>query len=65
MTGFDGQLTAFFLHPWFLTIATDYLQYTITSRKEMPNAEFVQEIAKAAEDLYNLHSSIKNRRAQL
>ncbi|KAF7770507.1 hypothetical protein Agabi119p4_6481 [Agaricus bisporus var. burnettii] len=49
----------------YMTGFDDYLQYTITSRKEMPNAEFVQEIAKAAEDLYNLHSSIKNRRAQL
>lgn len=29
----------------------DRLQFTITSRKEMPNAEFVKEIAKAAEDI--------------
>lgn len=28
--------------------------YTITSRKEMPNKEFRKEIAKAAEDLYEL-----------
>jgi len=34
----------------------DYLQYTITSRKEMPNAKFTEEIAKAAEDLYDLHT---------
>lgn len=51
--------------PCFLTIAPDYLQYTITSRKEMQNAEFVREIAKAAEDLYNLHSVTKTPKAQL
>ena len=28
--------------------------YTITSRKEMPNEEFCKEIAKAADDLYEL-----------
>lgn len=36
----------------FLT--TDYLQFTITSRAEMPNAEFAEEIRKAAEELYEL-----------
>jgi carnitine O-acetyltransferase len=36
----------------------DRLQYTITSRKEMPNAPFCEEIAKAAEDLYQLHADI-------
>jgi carnitine O-acetyltransferase len=36
---------------------TDRLQYTITSRKESPNAEFCEEIARAAEDLYALHES--------
>ena len=41
----------------------DRLQYTITSRKEMPNAEFTREIAKAAEDLYDLqiHETGKSR----
>lgn len=36
---------------------SDYLQYTITSRKEMPNEKFTKEIAKAAEDLYDLHTN--------
>ena len=29
----------------------DRLQFTITSRKEMPNARFIEEISKAADDL--------------
>lgn len=33
---------------------TDFLQFTITSRAEMPNAEFAEEISKAAEDIYVL-----------
>jgi len=32
----------------------DRLVYTITSRKELPNKEFCGEIAKAADDLYEL-----------
>ncbi|KAF8202380.1 carnitine acetyl transferase [Pholiota molesta] len=48
MTGYDGK-----------SYSNDYrLQYTITSRKEMPNAEFVQEIAKAADDIYKLHKEV-------
>ena len=35
--------------------STDFLQFTITSRKEMPNAEFCEEIAKAAIDMYELY----------
>ncbi|KAA1469045.1 carnitine acetyl transferase [Dentipellis sp. KUC8613] len=38
----------------YMTGFDDYLQYTITSRKEMPNAEFVEEIERAAEELYTL-----------
>lgn len=59
MTGYDGDL--FFIifsagvHHLILT-PPDRLQYTITSRKEMPNAEFTKEIASAAEDLYRLHT---------
>ncbi len=34
---------------------TDYLQFTITSRVEMPNEEFVTEIERAAADLYALY----------
>jgi carnitine O-acetyltransferase len=37
----------------------DRLQYTITSITEMPNEQFSREIAKAAVDLYELHSSVK------
>ncbi|KAF8745453.1 hypothetical protein AX14_008885 [Amanita brunnescens Koide BX004] len=40
----------------YMTGYDDRLQYTITSRKEMPNAEFTKEIASAAEDLYRLHT---------
>ncbi|KAH7890779.1 acyltransferase ChoActase/COT/CPT [Phlebopus sp. FC_14] len=39
--------------------STDYLQFTITSRTEMPNAEFTEEIARAAEDLYELFAGVK------
>ncbi|KAH6916065.1 carnitine acetyl transferase [Coprinopsis sp. MPI-PUGE-AT-0042] len=39
----------------YMTGYNDRLQYTITSRKEMPNAKFVEEIAKASDDIYNLH----------
>ena len=35
----------------FSCYSLDRLQFTITSRKEMPNARFVEEIAKAADDL--------------
>lgn len=37
-----------------MSLTTDYLQFTITSRAEMPNAEFTEEIKKAAEELYEL-----------
>jgi len=40
----------------YMTGYDDRLQYTITSRKELPNAKFCEEIAKAAEDLYELHT---------
>lgn len=39
----------------------DYLQYTITSRKEMPNKQFCEEIDRAARDLYELHADEKAR----
>jgi carnitine O-acetyltransferase len=45
----DGELT------WTLWTATDYLQYTITSRTEMPNKRFIEEIDRAARELYELH----------
>lgn len=66
MTGFDGWFLLLLLHfIYILTTLVDYLQYTITSRKEMPNEEFVKEIAKAAEDLYNLHTTTQAPKAKL
>ncbi|KAK7025038.1 carnitine acetyl transferase [Favolaschia claudopus] len=44
----------------YMTGYDDRLQYTITSRKEMPNARFCEEIARAAEDLYDLHASLSS-----
>ncbi|KAL4265504.1 carnitine/choline acetyltransferase family protein [Pleurotus pulmonarius] len=41
----------------YMTGFDDRLQFTVTSRKEMPNAQFMDEIMKAAEDLFNLHAS--------
>ncbi|KAJ7622901.1 acyltransferase ChoActase/COT/CPT [Mycena polygramma] len=43
----------------YMTGFDDHLQYTITSRKESPNAQFCKEIARAAEDLYELHAKLK------
>ncbi|KAF9047176.1 carnitine acetyl transferase [Hymenopellis radicata] len=40
----------------YMTGYDDRLQYTITSRTEMPNKEFVEQIARAADDLYNLYN---------
>ena len=37
-------------------IFLDYLQFTVTSRKEMPNEKFSEELKRAAIDLYNLHA---------
>ncbi|ETW79218.1 hypothetical protein HETIRDRAFT_156110 [Heterobasidion irregulare TC 32-1] len=41
----------------YMTGFDDCLQYTVTSRTEMPNAEFVQEIARAATEMYNLFTT--------
>ncbi|KIJ55759.1 hypothetical protein M422DRAFT_240375 [Sphaerobolus stellatus SS14] len=38
----------------YMTGHNDRLQFTVTSRTEMPNAKFVEEIARAAEDLREL-----------
>ncbi|KAI0352129.1 carnitine acetyl transferase [Trametes cingulata] len=40
----------------YMTGFDDYLQFTITSRTEMPNAQFCAEIERAAQDLYDLHA---------
>lgn len=55
--------TSFFASIHSLIPSLDRLQFTVTSRKEMPNAEFTREIAKAAEDLYDLqiHETAKAR----
>ncbi|KAH9977527.1 acyltransferase ChoActase/COT/CPT [Russula compacta] len=39
----------------YITGFDDYLQFTITSRAEMPNEEFAAEILRAADDLYALY----------
>ncbi|KAI0251797.1 carnitine acetyl transferase [Lactifluus subvellereus] len=39
----------------YITGFDDYMQFTITSRAEMPNEEFAAEISRAAEDLYALY----------
>ncbi|KZT27937.1 acyltransferase ChoActase/COT/CPT [Neolentinus lepideus HHB14362 ss-1] len=41
----------------YMTGYDDRLQYTITSRKEAPNAQFCKNIEKAAVDLYELFSA--------
>ncbi|KAJ7811919.1 carnitine acetyl transferase [Mycena olivaceomarginata] len=46
----------------YMTGFDDRLQYTISSRKEMPNARFCEEISRAAEDLHDLHVHLVRRR---
>ncbi|KAI0773287.1 carnitine acetyl transferase [Trametes elegans] len=40
----------------YMTGFDDYLQFTITSRTEMPNEEFCAELLRASQDLYDLHA---------
>ena len=49
----------------FINALIDRLQFTVTSRKELPNAQFIQEIAKTAEDLYALHKQVTQPTAKL
>ncbi|KAE9398548.1 carnitine acetyl transferase [Gymnopus androsaceus JB14] len=49
----------------YMTGHNDRLQYTVTSRKEMPNSKFIAEIASAAQDVYNLHKSTGVGKAKL
>ncbi|KAJ4473588.1 carnitine acetyl transferase [Lentinula aciculospora] len=49
----------------YMTGHNDRLQYTVTSRKEMPNSKFMAEIALAARDLYNLHTNIGTLKTRL
>ncbi|EGN96676.1 hypothetical protein SERLA73DRAFT_184805 [Serpula lacrymans var. lacrymans S7.3] len=46
----------------YMTGYDDRLQFTLTSRKESPNAEFLKEIARAADDIYELHTSLRKAR---
>lgn len=46
----------------YMTGYDDRLQYTITSRKELPNQRFCEEIAKAAVDLEALHMDVQKSR---
>jgi carnitine O-acetyltransferase len=55
MTGYEGACWKFRIIGQISRVCTDRLQFTITSRKEMPNQEFIVEIARAAVDLYDLH----------
>ncbi|KAJ7066391.1 acyltransferase ChoActase/COT/CPT [Mycena amicta] len=49
----------------YMTGFNDRLQYTITSRTEMPNQQFVNEIARAADDLYALHAQLGDGKPRL
>ncbi|KAI0681943.1 carnitine acetyl transferase [Cytidiella melzeri] len=49
----------------YVTGYDDFLQYTVTSRKEMPNEKFCEEIARAAQDLYDLHAGAAVPKAAL
>ncbi|KAI1791832.1 carnitine acetyl transferase [Ganoderma leucocontextum] len=42
----------------------DFLQFTVTSRTEMPNDEFCEELQHAAKDMYNLFVAQTNGAAQ-
>ncbi|KAI0272336.1 acyltransferase ChoActase/COT/CPT [Gloeopeniophorella convolvens] len=39
----------------YITSFDEYMQFTVTSRKEMPNAAFADAILRAADDLYALY----------
>ncbi|KZV74569.1 acyltransferase ChoActase/COT/CPT [Peniophora sp. CONT] len=49
----------------YMTGFDDYLQYTITSRTDMPNAKFAKEIERAAADLYELFQAGETVKARL
>lgn len=66
MTGYDGANPTGDWHNLLkLTILLDRLQFTITSRKEMPNSEFTQEIARAAEDIQSLFEGQHGKKSRL
>ena len=43
----------------------DFLQFTVTSRVEMPNFEFCAEIDRAAQDLYNVHAALDGGKSRM
>jgi len=62
MTGFDGAFRFRVSYSSdMLTVCADYLQYTVTSRTEMPNGQFVKEIERAADDMYKLFEGTSPR----
>ncbi len=42
----------------------DFLRFTVTSRTEMPNAEFCKEIQRAAGDMYDLFANQRQNQGQ-
>lgn len=65
MTGYEGKTPQVSRNMIAFDTRLDCLHFTVTSRKEMPNAQFVQEIAKAAEDLHALHKQVARQKAKL
>lgn len=61
VAGQDGMLPLFHPTQWKFAcshyVVIDFLQFTVTSRKEMPNAEFTAELEKASEDMLALFGS--------
>ncbi|KAF9269113.1 carnitine acetyl transferase [Marasmius fiardii PR-910] len=45
----------------YMTGYDDKLVYTITSRKGMPNTQFIEEVKRAATDLYELFSQVEKK----
>jgi carnitine O-acetyltransferase len=61
MTGYDGNIPSCCSNFDAHITSLDRLQFTITSRKEMPNVRFVEEVAKAADDLRDLFEETQNK----
>jgi carnitine O-acetyltransferase len=47
-----------------MTGYNDRMQFTITSRKEMPSAQFREEIERAGKELYALFAKAQNQQAK-
>ncbi|KAH9951059.1 carnitine acetyl transferase [Amylocystis lapponica] len=48
----------------YVTGYDDYLQFTVSSRKEVPNAEFCAELERASQDMYDLHVALATEASQ-